>query len=840
MQRNKKKSLLTLIFTAFVTVFCMAMIFSAPMEKMVAGKAQESSNQSLLDLNNELVLSAQTLTAVNGYTKDNTSTTFWESTPTVVEVDGSAGNKANVLQVKFHGWAVSRSKKGVCFTESVSVEDIDQLEIKIYANFSTQDDYYNTGLGGVRLYSLDATGAKGEGYMIPSNVQQRTWTTLTLKGDDLALIANAEGNLTGLQFGGYNNFGGGDTQNFLSNDKAYLYIESICGIKQEIKEEDGASLDTLKEKGLLLASADGYYETTDGTLQYINGLKSLAADCARWMNHNYSVQKNEGALSQNVIKYPLHSWGMVGFKTLSFKERVKVEDATGLVIRMYAHLSTSATYSTQNGGIRLYGSGQNGQLSGGYLIPSNIQQDEWIELILSQEELAMLADTEGYLSGIQVICAQQTSVKEDFHTGTSAAYIMIDYVAVSKPVTINFVSDDVQVYQMKGDAGGSLTSGYIPTKAGYVFAGWYNGDRLFNFDRVVVEDVTLTAKWVEQSDLKAKAGCYLNTKKAGKYANSGSYIYIDANGVVDFKDVSEQEPMQYALAVDDVIYTSDAKGNIVSYALGNDAYKKVTDTVKVLFDNGIATEVVYVQNNETLKNREVERVGRNFVSWQLNGVDYDFSQGVTEDLTLAVKWEYDELSDSLYNYYLGKFYDNQTGEFIILNENHQATVAGVGAEWYALTGNVIVFVTNGVETEYTLLAQRIMGADGSDYYRLGQYVITFETKGGSSIEKQMVSQETYKALKPEDPVKEGYIFKGWKLLNGTSFDFDQIIERSITLYADWEKDPNAVIWQEEVEQQQDSGCGSTIGGGIALTIVAGASVLFIAKRKKEASEDGND
>lgn len=40
-----------------------------------------------------------------------------------------------------------------------------------------------------------------------------------------------------------------------------------------------------------------------------------------------------------------------------------------------------------------------------------------------------------------------------------------------------------------------------PTKSGYTFKGWYSGDDLFDFDTVITEDITLTAKWKTEAKL---------------------------------------------------------------------------------------------------------------------------------------------------------------------------------------------------------------------------------------------------------------------------------------------------------------------------------------------------
>ena len=38
-----------------------------------------------------------------------------------------------------------------------------------------------------------------------------------------------------------------------------------------------------------------------------------------------------------------------------------------------------------------------------------------------------------------------------------------------------------------------------PQKDGYVFEGWYLGEVQYNFDDIVVDDITLTAKWREKT-----------------------------------------------------------------------------------------------------------------------------------------------------------------------------------------------------------------------------------------------------------------------------------------------------------------------------------------------------
>ena len=64
--------------------------------------------------------------------------------------------------------------------------------------------------------------------------------------------------------------------------------------------------------------------------------------------------------------------------------------------------------------------------------------------------------------------------------------------------------------------------------------------------------------------------------------------------------------------------------------------------------------------------------------------------------------------------------------------------------------------------------------------------VKFDTDGGSVISDVEVKVGETLVL-PENPVKEGYVFKGW-LLDGEPFDVNMKLEKNITLKANWEKE----------------------------------------------------
>ncbi len=67
-----------------------------------------------------------------------------------------------------------------------------------------------------------------------------------------------------------------------------------------------------------------------------------------------------------------------------------------------------------------------------------------------------------------------------------------------------------------------------------------------------------------------------------------------------------------------------------------------------------------------------------------------------------------------------------------------------------------------------------------------EYVVTFDSDGGSSIESVKV-KENEKVEKPSDPTKEGYVFDSW-YLDDEIFDFNTKITHDITLVAKWKVD----------------------------------------------------
>ncbi len=76
-----------------------------------------------------------------------------------------------------------------------------------------------------------------------------------------------------------------------------------------------------------------------------------------------------------------------------------------------------------------------------------------------------------------------------------------------------------------------------------------------------------------------------------------------------------------------------------------------------------------------------------------------------------------------------------------------------------------------------------------------KYTVRFDSQKGTEVSAKEV-EKGKKVAKPEDPTREGYIFKGWYkeagCTNAWNFDTD-VVDKDLTLFAKWEAKPVVVV-----------------------------------------------
>ena len=70
------------------------------------------------------------------------------------------------------------------------------------------------------------------------------------------------------------------------------------------------------------------------------------------------------------------------------------------------------------------------------------------------------------------------------------------WIEASKPTyTVTFSVDGATSTTQTVEENGKAIKPTDPTKTGYTFSGWYNGETKFDFDTAITESITLTATW---------------------------------------------------------------------------------------------------------------------------------------------------------------------------------------------------------------------------------------------------------------------------------------------------------------------------------------------------------
>lgn len=105
------------------------------------------------------------------------------------------------------------------------------------------------------------------------------------------------------------------------------------------------------------------------------------------------------------------------------------------------------------------------------------------------------------------------------------------------------------------------------------------------------------------------------------------------------------------------------------------------------------------------------------------------------------------------------------------------------------------FLDDALTTAFDFDAAIVANTAAYAKYTINSYTVTFAD--GSEEPATAIVNYGAKVTAPDEPTKNGYIFRGWKNANGEAFDFDEtIITADTELTADWEAtwQTKAVDW----------------------------------------------
>lgn len=150
---------------------------------------------------------------------------------------------------------------------------------------------------------------------------------------------------------------------------------------------------------------------------------------------------------------------------------------------------------------------------------------------------------------------------------------------------------------------------------------------------------------------------------------------------------------------------------------------------------------------------------------------YKITMGLIEpDQVSSVEWDFGDGSEHV--------------TVQITSENPVGTVQHT----YSAKGDYVVTAT--MRNQYTNSDGQLVDGESKLtylYHILGYPEITFETNGGTPIEKIVGTSSHYVPTKPADPVKPGFGFSGWYTDKECTqaFDWTSEVAKHTTLYAGW-------------------------------------------------------
>lgn len=338
--------------------------------------------------------------------------------------------------------------------------------------------------------------------------------------------------------------------------------------------------------------------------------------------------------------------------------------------------------------------------------------------------------------------------------------------------TVTFNSNGgTEVAPLATAKGQKATAPTAPTRQFYDFAGWYSGDKLWDFETSEIPgDMTLTAKWT----LKRFT------------------VAFDANGAeanIPAETVGALEKATAPTAPTRAGYT------FLGWFNGETEWRFETDTVQgdltltakwaknhtVTFDanGGTTVPAQTVPNGNSAKEPPVpKRTNYAFDGWYVGGAKWDFTRPVTADMTLTAKWT---------QTFFTVIFKMNGGEPTIANQN-----VARGAKVQKPddpTREGFIFIGWYTEQDEFNFDKEITANVTLTAEWTRSFTVSFDTDGGSAVAAITVPHDTPLTPYPETPTKSGYRFLKWyweEEERDWAFETD-VVAGDMTLKAIWQK-----------------------------------------------------
>ena len=309
-----------------------------------------------------------------------------------------------------------------------------------------------------------------------------------------------------------------------------------------------------------------------------------------------------------------------------------------------------------------------------------------------------------------------------------------------------------------------------PARTGYTFDGWLLDGRPYDWDTPVTSDITLTASWT--------ANMMSVTFDPGDDGTVSAVSVAYGNPVDRPADPVRDGYRFDGWLLDGEPYDFTAP---VTRDLTLDAsWTRLTHTVAFDTAGGTPIGPIAVDDGKpVLEPADPTRDGYEFSGWLLDGRPYDFDTPVTRDITLTALWDETPAVTHLVTFDTaggGRVDPQAVTDGQTATKPRDPTRAGYEFKGWLLDGKPYDF-TSPVTGDITLTAVWTPIPV--------THAVTFDRADGTDPTVITV-EDGNPAVRPEDPVRDGYVFLGWTL-DGRAYDFSAPVTGDLTLTAEWEK-----------------------------------------------------